>query len=61
MSRRHPDRYVTEFASRHNQHPFGAVDHMERVAPDMEGKRLRYTDLIAEPEKYQSPINDLPF
>ena len=61
MSRKHLDRYVTEFAGRHNQRPFDTIDQMQRVASGMEGKRLRYADLIGEGEKYQSPKDDLPF
>ncbi len=63
MSRKHLDRYVTEFAGRHNQRPYDTIDQMQRVASGMEGKRLRYADLIGQGEEVQSqsPKDDLPF
>ena len=47
MSRKHLDRYVNEFTGRHNVRPLDTMEQMEEVARGMEGKRLRYADLIA--------------
>ena len=47
MSRKHLDRYVNEFTGRHNVRPLDTMEQMEEVARGMEGKRLRYVDLIA--------------
>ena len=47
ISPKHLDRYVTEFAGRHNSRERDTVDQMGMVAHDMAGKRLRYRDLIA--------------
>ena len=47
MSERHLQRYVTEFAGRHNVRDLDTVHQMASVARGMVGKRLRYTDLTA--------------
>ena len=47
MSSKHLDRYVTEFAGRHNQRPLDTVDQLRDVVRGMVGKRLRYVDLIS--------------
>ena len=47
MSKKHLRRYVDEFAGRHNRRPLDTMDQMATVAKGMDGKRLRYTDLIA--------------
>ena len=47
MSPKHLDRYVTEFAGRHNARPLDTITQMERTASAMLGKRLRYQDLVA--------------
>lgn len=47
MSPKHLDRYVCEFAGRHNQRPADTIDQLTNVANGMRGKRLRYEDLIA--------------
>ena len=47
MSPKHLDRYVSEFAGRHNQRPSDTVDQMGSMVRGMDGKRLRYSDLIA--------------
>ena len=39
---KHLDRYVTEFAGRHNQRPRDTMAQMEAMAQGMVGKRLRY-------------------
>ena len=48
MSPKHLDRYVTEFAGRHNDREADTVDQMTGVVTGMVGKRLRYSDLIAD-------------
>ena len=48
MSEKHLNRYVTEFAGRHNVRPADTVDQMQAMARNMAGRRLRYADLIAE-------------
>ena len=47
MSAKHLDRYVTEFAGRHNDREWDTVDQMQLIAQGMVGKRLRYKDLAA--------------
>ena len=47
MSPKHLDRYVGEFAGRHNARPLDTLDQMRAIARGMVGKRLRYDDLIA--------------
>ena len=48
MSPKHLDRYVTEFAGRHNVRDADTVDQMAGVVAGMTGKRLRYDALIAD-------------
>ena len=47
MSAKHLDRYVGEFAGRHNDRERDTIDQMAGIAQVMVGKRLRYDDLIA--------------
>ncbi len=47
ISPKHMDRYVTEFAGRHNARGRDTVDQMEIMVEGMSGRRLRYPDLIA--------------
>ena len=47
MSPKHLDRYVGEFAGRHNARPLDTLDQMRAIARGMVGKRLRYSDLIS--------------
>ena len=47
MSVKHLDRYVEEFAGRHNQRPLDTIVQMERIAQGLVGKHLSYEDLIA--------------
>ena len=48
LSPKHLDRYVTEFAGRHNTRDRDTGDQMVGLVTGMEGKRLRYADLIAD-------------
>ena len=48
MSPKHLHRYVTEFDGRHNARPLDTIDQMAVMAQGMDGKRLRYQDLIGE-------------
>ncbi len=47
ISRKHLHRYVNEFAGRHNIRLLDTMDQMAFVVDGMEGKRLRYADLIS--------------
>ena len=47
LSPKHLDRYVQEFAGRHNARELDTIDQMASMQRGMEGKRLRYPDLIA--------------
>lgn len=47
MSKKHLQRYVNEFADRHNQRSMGTIEQMESMVSSMHGKRLRYQDLVA--------------
>ena len=46
VSPKHLDRYVSEFAGRHNARPMDTIAQMERIARGMVGNRLRYQDLV---------------
>ncbi len=46
FSEKHLDRYVSEFAGRHNIRERDTADQMGHLAKEMVGKRLRYRDLI---------------
>ena len=48
ISPKHLDRYVAEFAGRHNVRDADTLDQMAAVASSMDGKRLRYSDLTAD-------------
>ena len=47
MSPKHLQRYVDEFAGRHNMRPLDTIDQMRLMAKGMDGKRLRYQDLTS--------------
>lgn len=47
MSAKHISRYVTEFAGRHNVRGQDTIVQMKLLAKGMDGKRLRYDDLVA--------------
>lgn len=48
MSPKHLQRYVNEFAGRHNIRDLGTLSQMGFVAAKMAGRRLRYSKLIAD-------------
>ena len=48
FSPKHLDRYVTEFAGRHNDREADTVDQMTGIVSGMVGKRLTYATLIAD-------------
>ena len=48
MSAKHLDRYVGEFAGRHNDRDADTIDQMRHIAQGMVGQRLRYCDLVAQ-------------
>ena len=48
FSPKHLDRYVTEFAGRHNDRDADTFDQMAGIVVGMAGKRLRYRELIAD-------------
>ncbi|MYE26923.1 MAG: IS1595 family transposase [Chloroflexi bacterium] len=48
MSPKHLHRYVNEFAGRYNDRPLNTRHQMSAIVRGMDGKRLRYKDLIAE-------------
>ena len=48
LSPKHLDRYVQEFASRHNLREKDTIDIMGATVAGMRGKRLRYRELIAD-------------
>ena len=47
MSPQHLDRYVGEFAGRHNSRPLDTVDQMRATAQGLVGKRLQYRELVS--------------
>ena len=48
LSAKHLQRYVNEFAGRHNIREMDTIDQMQHVVAEMVGKRLMYRDLIAD-------------
>ena len=47
MSAKHLQRYVDEFSGRHNLRSLDTIDQMVEIAQGLDGKQLRYQDLIA--------------
>ena len=48
MSPKHLNRYVSEFTGRQNVRERDTIDQMTGIVTGMDGKRLRYSDLIAD-------------
>ena len=48
FSPKHLQRYVNEFADKHNDRPRNTIDQMRAIAHGMAHKRLRYRDLVAD-------------
>ena len=48
LSPKHLDRYVQEFAGRHNVRKQDTIEQMRTVSDGMNGKRLRYRELVAD-------------
>lgn len=48
LSIKHLQRYIDEFAARHNVRELDTLDQMAHVAAGMIGRRLMYRDLIAD-------------
>ncbi len=48
LSPKHLDRYVQEFAGKHNLREHDTIDQLSALSGGMDGKRLRYRTLIAE-------------
>ena len=46
ISQKHLERYVTEFAGRHNVRELDTIDQMAFLAKGMVGKRLKYKELV---------------
>ena len=47
MGVKHLDRYVSEFAGRHNARPLDTLVQMECIAQGLVGKWLQYKELVA--------------
>lgn len=48
MSAKHLDRYVKEFAFRHNTASCSVLDFIDKTISGMQGKHLTYKELINE-------------
>lgn len=48
VSPKHTERYAVEFAGRHNNRPMDTIDQMAVMVRGVEGRRLRYKDLIQD-------------
>lgn len=47
MSPKHLERYVNEFAEKHNVRELDTIKQMQNIVQGMEGKKLEYADLIS--------------
>ncbi len=47
MSKKHLQRYVNEFAGRHNARDYDTAEQMTIIAQGLVGKRLMYKSLIS--------------
>ncbi|MDE0305114.1 MAG: IS1595 family transposase [Albidovulum sp.] len=61
MSKKHLDRYVKEFAGRHNLRDLDTESQMEELVANMVGKRLTHKELVGELEPKNTSILDLLF
>ncbi len=59
MSAAHLDRYVNEFAGRHNVRKEDTLDQMVAVTRGLIGKRLRYRDLVESTPKHKQILSDV--
>jgi len=50
VSKKHLNRYTSEFSGRHNRRPMDTADQMNALVTGSEGKRLRFVDLIGPKE-----------
>ena len=48
ISPKHTERYAVEFAGRHNNRPMDTIDQMAEMVRGVDGRKLRYKDLIAD-------------
>ena len=48
VSHKHAARYAAEFEGRHNARPRDTIDQIKGLVRGMNGKRLRYDDLVAD-------------
>lgn len=48
MSEKHLERYISEFAGRHNVREQDTIEQMAGVVTGIVGKRVRYSELIAD-------------
>ena len=48
LSPKHLQRYVSEFAGRHNIRELDTIDQMQEIVAGLTGRRLRYWELIAD-------------
>ena len=46
MSKKHLQRYIDEYAGRHNIRPLATMEQIEITFKGMNGKRLKYKELI---------------
>jgi len=47
MSKKHLQRYVDEYAGRHNQRSLPTMNQIEEAIKGLDGKRLKYEELIS--------------
>ena len=48
ISEKHLNRYVQQFAGKHNMRALDTLKQMQSIVAGMVGRRLRYPDLISE-------------
>ena len=56
ISPKHLHRYIGEFSGRHNDRPSDTIEQMTHMVQGMDGKRLRYADLITGGPAYPQEI-----